>query len=227
MEKFISSLIPCFNNPENVLSVSKAVEEVLQNNLPQYNHEIILIDNCSPDNTRPLLRELCKRNKKKEIFNTRSFGQFKSLYDGRIQTNGNRTVCMYCDFTFFWLYDKMFIDVLWDSHDSTPVMRGIVSELGFRMVDILYRRARRKADKAHNNWHSLFDVAILSFTSYTKVRLRFTTFSEIIISLANIVIAICYLVHKFFYWSNFSEGIILLIIGMFLLGGIRFSSLAS
>ena len=77
--KKISILIPCYNEEENVVPMSKDVVNELTTNLPQYDYELIFIDNDSQDNTRPLLREICKMNPKiKAIFNAKNFGQFNS-----------------------------------------------------------------------------------------------------------------------------------------------------
>ena len=73
--KKISILIPCYNEEENVGPISQAVVSVLEKELPAYDYELIFIDNDSQDNTRPLIRELCKQNPKiKAIFNAKNFG---------------------------------------------------------------------------------------------------------------------------------------------------------
>ena len=78
--KKISILIPCYNEEENVVPMSKAVVNELTTKLPQYDYELIFIDNDSQDNTRPLLREICKNNPKiKAIFNAKNFGQFTTV----------------------------------------------------------------------------------------------------------------------------------------------------
>ncbi|MDY3108147.1 MAG: hypothetical protein SOW38_07925, partial [Succinivibrio sp.] len=69
-----------------------------------------------------------------------------------------------------------FIDVLRNLNDPTPFLRGIVAELGADRIDIPYEQQRRKAGKSKNNFFSLYDIAMLSFTSYTKVGLRMATF---------------------------------------------------
>ncbi len=79
-------------------------------------------------------------------------------------------------FTGFGLYDKTFIDVLRNLDDPTPFLRGIVAELGFSRKDIPYEQAKRRAGKTHNNFYKLYDAAMLSLTSYTKVGLRIATF---------------------------------------------------
>ena len=95
----ISVLIPCYNEEENVVPMSKAVVEVLTRDLPAYDYELIFIDNDSSDNTRPLLREICRQNPKiKAIFNAKNFGQFNSPFYGMLQTSGDCTITLCCDF---------------------------------------------------------------------------------------------------------------------------------
>ena len=76
--KKISVLIPCFNEEENVVPICHAIKDELNKSLPQYDYEIVFIDNDSQDKTRELLTELCAEDKKvKAIFNAKNFGQFE------------------------------------------------------------------------------------------------------------------------------------------------------
>lgn len=277
--KKISILIPCYNEEENVVPMSKAVVNELTTKLPQYDYELIFIDNDSQDNTRPLLREICKNNPKiKAIFNAKNFGQFNSPYYGMLQTSGDCTITMCCDFqdpvdlipkmvetwengakivsciktqskenpvmrffrtiyykiikkmssvdqiehfTGFGLYDKSFIEVLRNLKDPTPFIRGIVAELGYKRVDLEYTQAKRRAGKTHNNFFTLFDAAMLSFTSYTKVGLHLVTFAGLILSSLSILAALVYLVLKLIYWDSFSAGLAPLIIGLFFINAVE------
>lgn len=277
--KKISILIPCYNEEENVIPISEAVIEIFQKQLPEYDYEILFIDNDSQDNTRKLLRGLCERNKKiKTIFNTRNFGQFNSPYYGLLQTTGDCTIAMVCDFQdpidlipryikewengykivigiktsskenkiIYWLrsqyyklikrwsdieqiehftgsglYDKSFIQILRDLDDPTPFLRGIVAELGFKRKEIPYEQPKRRAGKTHNNWYSLYDAAMLSITSYTKVGLRLATIVGAVCSGISIFIAFAYLIMKLVWWDRFPAGTAPILIGMFLLGSIQ------
>ncbi len=97
--KKISVLIPCYNEQENVEAISKAVLETLTRDLPQYDYELVFIDNDSTDETRPILRRLCAENLKiKAIFNARNFGQFNSPYYGMLQVTGDCVIEMVADF---------------------------------------------------------------------------------------------------------------------------------
>ena len=277
--KKISILIPCYNEEENVIPIANAIVDEMGENLADYDYEIIFIDNDSKDNTRPLLREICKRNPKiKAIFNAKNFGQFNSPYYGMLQTTGDCTMLMCCDFqdpiemipqivaewekgakivsciktaskensimrflrscyykmikkmssveqiehfTGFGLYDKSFVEVMRNLKDPTPFLRGIVAELGFKRVSIEYTQAKRRAGKTHNNFFTLFDAAMLSFTSYTKVGLHLVTFAGMILSALSIIAALVYLLLKLLYWDRFSAGFAPMIIGLFFLNAIE------
>lgn len=277
--KKISVLIPCYNEEENVVPIANAIVEEIERNLRAYDYEIVFIDNDSKDNTRPLLREICKRNPKiKAIFNAKNFGQFNSPYYGMLQTTGDCTILMCCDFqdpvelipqivaewekgamivsciktaskenpvmrflrscyykmikkmssveqiehfTGFGLYDRSFVEVLRSLKDPTPFLRGIVAELGFKRVSIEYTQAKRRAGKTHNNFFTLFDAAMLSFTSYTKVGLHLVTFAGMILSALSVIVALVYLVLKLLYWDRFSAGFAPMIIGLFFLNAIE------
>ena len=124
-------------------------------------------------------------------------------------------------FTGFGLYDRDFIDVLRNLHDPTPFLRGIVAELGFKRVELPYQQAKRKAGKTHNNWYTLYDAAMLSFTSYTKVGLRIATIGGAIIAFISFIIGLFYFVKKLLYWDTMPLGMAPLIIGVFFLGALQ------
>ena len=124
-------------------------------------------------------------------------------------------------FTGFGLYDRSFVEVLRNLKDPTPFLRGIVAELGFKRVSIEYTQAKRRAGKTHNNFFTLFDAAMLSFTSYTKVGLHLVTIVGMILSALSILAALVYLVLKLLYWDRFSAGLAPMIIGLFFLNAIE------
>lgn len=124
-------------------------------------------------------------------------------------------------FTGFGLYDKKFIDVLKQLDDPSPFLRGIVAELGFKRKEIPYEQPKRRAGKTHNNFYSLYDAAMISFTSYTKVGLRLATFVGIAVGFISFIIGVIYLILKLVYWERFAAGTIPILIGMCFLGAIQ------
>ena len=123
-------------------------------------------------------------------------------------------------FTGFGLYDASFIDVMRKLDDPMPFLRGIVAELG-TYKEIPYEQQRRKAGKTKNNWLSLYDAAMLAFTSYTKAGLRVATFLGAILSLAGFLVATVYLILKLIFWNTFAAGMAPILIGVFLFSSVQ------
>ena len=124
-------------------------------------------------------------------------------------------------FTGSGLYDKSFVDVLRNLNDPTPFLRGIVAELGYKIKKIPYEQPNRRAGKTHNNFYTLYDAAMLSFTSYTKIGLRLATFLGGAIGAVSVIIALIYLILKLIFWNRFVAGVAPIVIGMFFLGGVQ------
>ena len=276
--KKISVLVPTYNELGNVGPLSEAITAEFRK-LPQYDYEIVFIDNDSKDGTRDKIRELCAGDRHiKAIFNAKNFGQSNSPYYGLTQTTGDCTILMCADFqdpvemipvlikewengyrivsaikttskenklirffrtcyykalkklsdveqiehfTGFGLYDRSFIDILRELKDPTPFLRGIVAEFGSKRKEIPYEQQLRKSGKSSNNFYSLYDLAMLSFTSYTKIGLRLATFVGLFISLGSFLVALVYFIMKLIFWDTFNAGIAPLIIGIFFLGAVQ------
>lgn len=124
-------------------------------------------------------------------------------------------------FTGFGLYDKDFINVLRNLVDSEPYLRGIVAELGYSRKEIFYEQQKRKSGKTKNNFYSLYDVAMLGITSYSKVVLRLATMFGFLFSILSFLSGVAYFIYKLLYWDRFAIGIGPLIIGVFFIGSIQ------
>lgn len=131
------------------------------------------------------------------------------------------TVQMIEHFTGFGLYDKTFIDLLRSLDDPIPFLRGIVAEYGFKRKDVEYEQAKRRAGKTKNNFLTLYDAAMLSVTSYTKVGLRLATLLGFLCSGISLIIALIYLVLKLTNWYSFQMGSAPMLIGVFVLGSLQ------
>lgn len=124
-------------------------------------------------------------------------------------------------FTGSGLYDKEFVEVLRNLKDPTPFLRGIVAELGYKRKEIPYEQPQRRAGKTHNNFYKLYDAAMLSFTSYTKIGLRLATFGGVFCGILSAVVGIVYLIMKLVLWDSFVAGMAPVLIGMFFLGSVQ------
>lgn len=131
------------------------------------------------------------------------------------------TVQMIEHFTGFGLYDKTFIDLLRSLDDPIPFLRGIVAEYGFKRKDVEYEQAKRRAGKTKNNFLTLYDAAMLSVTSYTKVGLRLATLLGFLCSGISLVIAMVYFVLKLMHWNEFQAGYTPMMLGIFVIGSLQ------
>ena len=121
---------------------------------------------------------------------------FRTIYYKMIKRMSS--VKMIENFTGFGLYDKAFISLLRELDDPIPFVRGIVAEYGegFNMIQVEYEQPKRRAGKTHNNFYTLYDAAMLSFTSYTKAGLRIATFAGMIMACGSFIVAIiCLIIH--------------------------------
>lgn len=124
-------------------------------------------------------------------------------------------------FTGFGLYDQSFIEVLRNLDDSTPFLRGVVAELGYKRKDIPYEQQKRRAGKTHNNWFTLYDAAMLSFTSYTKIGLRLATIIGFVMAILSMITAGVYLVLKLLFWDRFVAGTVPILLAVLILGSMQ------
>ena len=122
------------------------------------------------------------------------------------------------NFTGFGLYDQGFIQVLASLDDPYPYMRGIVAELGYKTTFIDYTQPNRRAGKTHNNFGTLYDMAMNGITSYSKFFMRAATFVGVILNLLGLAGMITYVVFLILNWDGIHPSIVYPIVaamGMF------------
>jgi len=125
------------------------------------------------------------------------------------------------NFTGFGLYDQKFISILRNLDDQYPYLRGLVSELGFKRYEIPYKQPKRLSGKSNSNFFKLYDVAILGFTSHSKLPLRLSAFVGFFSAILSLLVAVGYLVYKLIFWYDFSIGIAPMVIGVFFFSSVQ------
>ena len=125
------------------------------------------------------------------------------------------------NFTGFGLYDKQVVEILRGFDDPYPYFRGLIADIGFEYAQIEFTQPRRKRGISKNNFYTLYDMAMLGVTSYTKIPLRLATMLGFVSSLLSFLIGIAYLIYKLIDWQNFSLGLAPVIIGLFFMGSIQ------
>lgn len=277
MKKLISIVTPTFNEIENIEELIYRINLVIDAN-PQYEFEIIIIDNCSTDGTQEKLRYLANRDARlKVILNVRNFGHIRSPYYGILQSSGAATIYLASDLqdppemigeflrgweagyklvmavkpesrgnpvthflrktyyrmldkisdvpmvrdaTGFGLYDKVVLDRLRTIKDPYPYLRGLICELGYKVMTVTFIQPRRLGGITKNNFYTLFDIAMLGMISHSKIPLRIATLAGFFLGFISILIALVFFVLKLLFWDLFPFGSAPVVIGLFFLFGV-------
>lgn len=144
--KKITFVIPCYRS-ENTLKL--VVDEIEQRmlNYTQYKYNIILINDCSPDNTLYIIKTLCNNRKNiRGISLSKNFGQHAALMAGLSYSDGDYVICLDDDGqTPANEVDKLLLklnegyDVVYAKyeHKQHSVFRNIGSWINDRMLCIM------------------------------------------------------------------------------------------
>lgn len=92
--KKVSFVIPCYRSEHTLPHVVAEIEEKMKT-MEQYEYDIFLINDCSPDDTFETIRKLCgEHNNIKGISFSRNFGQHAALMAGLRYSDGDYVVCL-------------------------------------------------------------------------------------------------------------------------------------
>ena len=92
----ISVISPCYGAPTLLEELVRQIEETVSKLTSDY--EIILVEDHSPDNSREIITEICRKNKRvKGVFLSRNFGQQYALNAGFDLSTGDYVVTLDCD----------------------------------------------------------------------------------------------------------------------------------
>ena len=124
-------------------------------------------------------------------------------------------------FTGFGLYDRKVIEILQNLNDPYPYFRGLIADIGFPIAKIEFIQPKRKHGITKNNLYTLYDLAMLGLTGYTKIPLRLATMLGFLSAGISFLVGLIYLIYKLIDWQNFSLGLAPVVIGLFFLGSIQ------
>ncbi len=92
--KKVSFVIPCYRSALTIGKVVKEIQDTM-NVMENYSYEIILVNDCSPDDTFEVIRKLCEENSNICGVNlAKNFGQHAALMAGFHQVTGDILVCL-------------------------------------------------------------------------------------------------------------------------------------
>lgn len=136
MSKLISFVIPCYRSELTIEHVVAEVSKTMED-IPQYKWEMVLVNDCSPDDTFFVIRRLCEANKNiKGINLAKNFGQHAALMAGFRETAGDIVVCL-------------------DDDGQTPADEaGKLIEAVEAGADVVYAKYSHKKHSAFRNFGS-------------------------------------------------------------------------
>jgi glycosyltransferase involved in cell wall biosynthesis len=125
------------------------------------------------------------------------------------------------NFTGFGLYDRSFIEVCRKLNDPYPYFRGMVANYGYSIKTIEFIQPKRTKGKTHNNFYTLYDLAMLGFVNHSKVPLRLASFIGFGVAVISLLVALGYFALKLIFWNTFNAGVAPLVIGLFFFSSIQ------
>lgn len=91
----ISFVIPCYRSEKTIEPVVKSIVSVYEQFDDYSDYEIILVNDCSPDQTFSAIEKICKENHKVIGINlSKNFGQHNAIMAGLNHVSGEVIVCL-------------------------------------------------------------------------------------------------------------------------------------
>lgn len=204
-KKVISVMIPTYNEEENARPIYEAVRDEIRKDCPDYDYEILFIDNKSQDRTRRIITDICAQDPKvKAIFNSKNFGQFNSPYYGMIHTTGDCTITICADF-----------------QDPVEMIPKFVAEWekGYKIVI-----GKKTTSQENPVMYFLRDCYYKTIKKMSNVEMieQFTGFG---LYDKSFILGLVFLVAKLIHWNTFAAGYAPMIIAVFFVGGVQLTFL--
>jgi glycosyltransferase involved in cell wall biosynthesis len=147
------------------------------------------------------------------------FFAVRRLYYGLVEKLADTRTIQ--NFTGFGLYDRTIIDYCKKLGDPYPYFRGLIAEIGLPVQRVLYRQPLRKRGFTKNNFYTLYDLAMLGITNFSKVPLRLATMLGFLAAALSLLVAVGYLIYKLLFWQNFAIGTAPMVIGLFFFASVQ------
>jgi len=125
------------------------------------------------------------------------------------------------NFTGFGLYDRVIMEYCRGLKDPYPYFRGLIAEVGLPVERVSYHQPLRTRGFTKNNLYTLYDMAMLGITNFSKVPLRVAAMLGFAMALLSLVVALIYFVYKLVFWYSLPVGTAPLVIGLFFFASVQ------
>ena len=136
MKTKVSFVIPCYRSAQTLPGVVEELQPAMEA-MQDYDYEVILVNDCSPDDTFEVIRRLSGENRRIRGINlARNFGQHSALMAGFRYGEGDIVVCL-------------------DDDGQTPAREVGKLLAGIRQgADVVYAKYNQKHHSGFRNWGS-------------------------------------------------------------------------
>ena len=125
------------------------------------------------------------------------------------------------NFTGFGLYDRVIMEYCRSLKDPYPYFRGLIAEIGLPVARVSYHQPLRTRGFTKNNLYTLYDMAMLGITNFSKVPLRLAAMLGFVMAIISLLVALVYLVYKLVFWYSLPIGTAPLVIGLFFFASVQ------
>lgn len=148
----LSIIIPCYNECKTIKSILLKIEEI-----KNYQKEIIIIDDCSTDGTKEILKNIEINDFQKIIFNDKNFGKGFCIKKGISEATGDIIIIQDADLEY-------------DPHDYPKLIEPIKNNI----ADVVYgsRFIGSETKRVLFYWHSLGNLFLTTLSNmFTNINL--------------------------------------------------------
>jgi len=125
------------------------------------------------------------------------------------------------NFTGFGLYDRTIMEYCRSLQDPYPYFRGLIAEIGLPVERVSYHQPLRTRGFTKNNLYTLYDMAMLGITNFSKVPLRLAAMLGFVMAIMSLLVALVYLIYKLVFWYSLPVGTAPLVIGLFFFASVQ------
>ena len=125
------------------------------------------------------------------------------------------------NFTGFGLYDRTIMEYCRSLQDPYPYFRGLIAEIGLPVERVSYHQPLRTRGFTKNNLYTLYDMAMLGITNFSKVPLRLAAMLGFAMAIMSLIVALVYLIYKLIFWYSLPVGTAPLVIGLFFFASVQ------
>ena len=106
----------------------------------------------------------------------------------------------------FRLIDRVVLDVLCETNDAQPYLRGAIAAMGFEQIGVEYARDKREHGESKFSFGSLLALSLDGILNHSIVPLRIATYTGLIISGLTFLGAIVFGIGRYFLGQQWPAG---------------------